>query len=163
MKKVIALSVFALLGSIAGYFVAPFAAGAVVQTSDPTFYWGPILAGYKAEVICVCNNRPPSESAKELSEYLSALKNLRSRSPKSKLLAQEMGLAYIRLSIVEGRLAQKSASDDDMKRGQEELRALGWKDVSESHLVYLVAQLNADSQPANDKKEENNTTVANAK
>jgi hypothetical protein len=163
MKKVIALSVCAFLGAVAGCFVAPFIAVPVVQASDPVMFWGAILAGAKAEVICECIGRPASESAKLLSEHLSTLNQIRNSNPKSKILAQEMGIEYVRLSMFEKKLGQQSKGDEDMKRGQTELTALGWKNVSESNLVYLLAQLDSQYEPAGNGKSKTAAPVAAAR
>jgi hypothetical protein len=163
MKKVIALSVCAFLGAIAGYFVAPFVAVPVVQASDPVMFWGAILAGAKAEVICECIGRPGSESARLLSEHISTLIQIRNSNPNSKILAQEMGIEYVRLSMVEKKLGQQSQAGEDMKRGQTELTALGWKNVSESHLVYLLTQLDSQYEPAGNEKSKTAAKVAAAR
>jgi len=72
------------------------------------------------------------------------------------VLAQEIGLTYVRLSLVEQKLDQRSQSEEDMKRGQAELSALGWKDTSPTHLTSLVMQLNSEYKPV----KRNNQTVA---
>jgi hypothetical protein len=163
MKKVIALSVCAFLGAVTGYFAAPFAAVPVVQASDSAMFWGAILAGAKAEVICDCIGRPTSESAKLVSDHLSTLNRIRKSNPNSKILGQEMGLEYVRLSMLEDKLGQKSQSEEDMKRGQAELAALGWKNVSESHLVYLLTQLDSGYAPPVDTNGKNAAPLATAR
>jgi hypothetical protein len=162
MKKPIILSICALLGVVAGYFVAPIAAMPVVQAFDPAMFTGAMIAGYRAQVICECNSRPAAEGVKDLSEYISVLKKYRPTNPRSIFLGREMGLAYVRRSMLEKKLAQQSQSDDDIKSGQTELAALGWKDVSESHLTYLVTQLDAEYQSTKQKSDKNSTTVAKA-
>jgi hypothetical protein len=144
MRRVIALSIFALLGGIAGYFAAPVLSVWAAQSADPGMFALGILANYKSSVVCDCNDRPASEGVRELSEYLSSLQKHRVNSQKSKLLAQEIGLVYVRLSILEKKLDQQPRADEDLKRGQAELAALGWRDVSESHLTSLVTQLNSE-------------------
>jgi len=163
MKKVIALSVCAFLGAVAGYFVAPFVAVPVVQAYDPVMFWGAILAGAKAEVLCECIGRPASESAKLLSEHLSTLNQIRNSNPNSKILAQEMGIEYVRLSMLEKKLGRRSQGDEDMKRGQTELTALGWKNVSEPHLVYLLTRLDSEYEPAGNEKSRTGAPVAAAR
>lgn len=92
MKKIIALSICALLGSLAGYFAAPILSMAVAQSSDPDIFAGAMLANYKNSVVCDCNNLPPNESAKNYQKYLSALQSYREKDQKSTVLAQEIGL-----------------------------------------------------------------------
>lgn len=75
------------------------------------------------------------------------VKNLpeaKAKNQKSNILAQEIGLTYVRLSVVEKKLDQQSQADEDMKRGQAELAALGWKNISTTHLTSLVVQLNSE-------------------
>ncbi len=144
MKKIIALSICALLGGLAGYFAAPVLSMAIAQSSDPDIFAGAILANYKNSVVCDCNNLPANESAKNYQKYLSALQSYREKDQKSTVLAQEIGLTYVRLSLVEKKPDQQSQSEEDMKRGQAELSALGWKDTSPAHLTSLVIQLNSE-------------------
>lgn len=162
MRKVIALSICALLGGIAGYFCAPILAMWQAQSFDPDIFAGAMLANYKSSVVCDCNDRPANEVAKELSEYLSALERFREKDPKSKVLAQEIGLAYVRLSMVERKLDQPSRAEEEMKHGQAELAALGWGDVSARHLTSLVAQLNSEYKPV-DRKDEATSASATAR
>jgi hypothetical protein len=144
MKKIITLSICALLGGLVGYLAAPVLSMAVAQSSDPDIFSGAILANYKNSVVCDCNGLPANESAKKLSEYLSTLQRYREKDQKSCVLGQEIGLTYIRLSLVEKKLDQQSQSEEHMKRGQAELSALGWKDTSPTHLTSLVTQLNSE-------------------
>jgi hypothetical protein len=144
MKKVIAFSICVLLGGLAGYFSAPILSMWIAQSSDPDIFAGAMLANYKSSVVCDCNDRSANEVEKELSEYLSALQRFKEKDQKSRVLTQEIGLTYVRLSMVEKKLDQPSRADDEMKYGQAELAALGWKDVSAGHLTSLVAQLNSE-------------------
>ena len=151
MKKVIAFYMCALLGGLAGYFCAPILAMGLAQSSDPDIFAGAMLANYKSSVVCDCNDRPANEVVRELSEYLSALQRFRDKDQKSRVLAQEIGLTYVRLSIVEKKLGQQSRAEEEMKRGEAELAALGWRDVSAGHLTSLVAQLNSEYKPVDRK------------
>ncbi len=162
MKKVIAFSICTLLGSLAGYFSAPILSMWVAQSSDPAMFAGAMLANYKSSVVCDYNDRPATEGAKELSEYLSSLKGLRAQNQKSKVLAQEIGLTYVRLSMVEKKLDQQSQADEDMKHGQTELAALGWKDVSKTHLKSLVTQLDSEYKRV-DRKDKGVSAAATAR
>jgi hypothetical protein len=159
MKKIIVFSICALLGGLAGYFCAPILATGLAQSSDPDIFAGAMLANYKSSVVCDCNDRPANEVAKELSEYLSTLQRFREKDQKSKLLAQEIGLTYVRLSMIEKKLDQPSRAEEEMKRGQAELVALGWGDLSAGHLTSLVAQLNSEYTPVGRKDK---TTSASA-
>jgi hypothetical protein len=151
MKKIMAFSICALLGGLAGYFCAPILATGLAQSSDSDIFAGAMLANYKSSVVCDCNGRPANEVVKELSEYLSALQRFREKDQKSKVLAQEIGLTHVRLSMVEKKLDQPSRAEEEMKRGQAELAALGWRDVSAGHLTALVAQLNSEYRPVDRK------------
>src|SRR5713226_2769685 len=126
MKKVIAFCICTLLGGLAGYFSAPILSMWVAQSSDPAMFAGAMLANYKSSVVCNCNDRPATEGAKELSEYLSTLQTAKAKNQNSNVLSQEIGLTYVRLSMIEEKLDQQSQADEDMKHGQTELAALGW-------------------------------------
>ena len=160
MKKVIAFSICALLGGLAGYFCAPILAMGLAQSSDPDIFAGAMLANYKSSVVCDCTDRPANEVAKELSEYLSALQRFREKDQRSEVLAQEIGLTYVRLSMAEKKLDQPSRAEEEMKRGQAELAALGWRDVSARHLTSLVAQLNSEYKPVDHKDKTLTSTSA---
>src|SRR6266403_615042 len=159
MKKAIALFICVLLGSLLGYFSAPILFMWVAQSSEPEMFTGSMLANYKSSVVCECNDRPPSEGVKELSEYLSILKGLRAQNQGSKMLAQEVGLGSVRLSTLESKLNQRVQADEDMRRGQEELAKLGWKDFSKAHLTSLVSQLNSEYKPFDRKSKTLSTSV----
>lgn len=146
MKKVIAFSICALLGGVAGYFSAPSLSRVVATWTEPQMFFITLLASDKSSVVCDCNDRPSNETEKELVRYLAVVQKAREKSPQSKMLAQETGLAYVRLSMIEQKLSQQSQAVGDIKRGQTELTALGWRDVSEPHLTSLVTQLNSEYQ-----------------
>jgi hypothetical protein len=76
----------------------------------------------------------------------------KAKNQNSEVLSQEIGLTYIRLSMVEEKLQRQSQADQDMEHGQTELSAVGWKDVSKSHLKSLVTQLNSEYRKL-DKKD----------
>ena len=148
MRKSIALSICALAGIVAGYFVTPIVAAGIVQTKEPEIFFGSILETFRAQVLCDCNNESPAGSEKDLQGYLDTLQKARASSPNSKILAQEIGLADIRLSMTEEKLNLSSQSSEHMAQGQAEFSKLGWKDVSKSHLIHLLTELNAEYQPA---------------
>lgn len=152
MKKIIALSICTILGTLAGYFAAPILSMAAAQSSDPDIFAVAMLANYKNSVVCDCLGQPVKESAKGLSEYLSILQKFREKNQKSAVPAQELGLTYVRLSLVERRLDEQSHADEDMKHGQAELATIGWKDTSSTHLTFLVTQLNSEYKPADGNK-----------
>jgi len=151
MKKIIALSICALLGCIPGYVCAPVLSVGILQSTDPETFFGSYLALYKNLVVCDCKDRPSGESASELSRYLSTLQAAKAKNQNSKVLSQEIGLTYIRLSMVDQKLDKQSQADADMKQGQTELATLGWKDVSETHLRSLVTQLDSEYKKVNQK------------
>jgi hypothetical protein len=152
MKNVVALSFFALLGASAGYLFAPVLSIGMVRSSDAEMFATYVLGNYKSSVVCDCNGRPATENLKELSQYLSTLQRSRETKQNSKVLAQEIGLTYVRLSMVEEKLGQQPQADQDVSRGQTELAALGWKDLAKPHLTSLVIQLNSEYKPADGDK-----------
>jgi len=159
MRRVIAFSICVLLGVLGGYLSAPILSVAVEQSSDPEMFAGSMLTTYKNLVVCDCNDRPANEGLKELSRYLSVLQSFKDTNQKSKVLAQEIGLTYVRLSMVERKLNQQSRADQDMKRGQSELATLGWKDLSKEHLTSLVTQLNSEYKQVGPKDKAASTTA----
>ena len=148
MKKIITLSICTALGGAAGYFAAPMLGAWMAQSLDPGMFSASMLAGYKNAVVCDCNNQPPGESLKRVSDYLAAVQRFRQGNQTSNLLAQETGLTYVRLSMLEAKLGQQAQADDDMKHGQAELKAIGWRDTSNAHLISLITQLNSEYQSA---------------
>jgi len=152
MKKLTALLICALFGSSAGYVCAPVLSVWMLQSSEPEMFSGSSLALYKNTVVCDCNERPAGEGAKDLSKYLSTLQAAKAKNQNSEVLPQEIGLTYIRLSMVEEKLQRQSQADQDMEHGQTKLSAVGWRDVSKSHLKSLVMQLNSEYKKL-DKKD----------
>jgi hypothetical protein len=136
----------AVAGVAAGYVCAPFLSLWVLQSTDPEISSGANLALYKNLVVCDCDGQPTEQNAKELSTYLSALRESKEKNPASHLLSQEIGLTYVRLSLIEKKLDHQSQADEDMRSGQSELASLGWKDVSDEHLYLLLSQLNSEYQ-----------------
>jgi hypothetical protein len=153
VKRTIAYFICSLLGAMSGYVAAPVAAAMYVQSVDAPMFAETMLYGYKEGVLCDCTDQSVSQSAKELSGYLSSVQALLAKNPKSRMLAQESGLTYIRLSIVEGKLGHQSQADEDANRGQSELAALGWKNVSRVHLTSLVAQLDSEYEIGKPKEQ----------
>ncbi|MFZ0980909.1 MAG: hypothetical protein WAN23_16010 [Candidatus Acidiferrales bacterium] len=157
MKKTIAISVCVLLGAVAGYFVAPIASIGIIQSTESDMFGAFVLYIMEGQIGCACANQPPAESANEVSKDISILEGWRTQNKVSRVLAQEIGLAKVRLSQLEMQLGRNAQADQDMKSGQKELAALGWKDVSSAHLTALVTQLNSEYSPPVRKKA---TTIA---
>jgi hypothetical protein len=151
MKTTVILSVCALLGALAGYFCAPLVSVGVFQSNDPEMFYGSILALVKSSVVCDCARRPPDESAKSVSKYLSTLQTAKAKNQSSRMLSQEIGLTYVRLSMVEEKLNQQSQADSHLEQGEKELASIGWRDVTSDHLKSLVTQLDSEYQRADDK------------
>lgn len=144
MRKAVVVSICALLGLIAGYFAAPIASIWFVQSTEPEMFGAFSLFLVESFVVCNPKNQPPSERVKELSKDLSILQGWRDKNRNSRVLGQEIGLTYVRLSQLEQTLGHDAQADGHMKHGQGELAALGWKDVSAAHLTALVTQLNSE-------------------
>jgi hypothetical protein len=147
VKKAIAISVCVLLGAAAGYSIAPFASFGIIQLTEPDMQGAFLLSLVEDQIGCACANQPPAESANEVSKDISILEGWRTQNKGSRVLAQEIGLAKVRLSQLEMQLGRNAQADQDMKSGQKELAALGWKDVSSAHLTALVTQLNSEYSP----------------
>lgn len=153
------MAICAVAGVAAGYVCAPLLSVWVVQSTDPEISAGANLALYKNLVVCDCDNRTAEQNAKELSTYLSTLQESKGKNPESRLLSQEIGLTYVRLSLTEKKLGHQSQTDEDMRRGQSELARLGWKDVSGEHLYLLLSQLNSEYQRP-DKTQKNSLAAS---
>jgi hypothetical protein len=110
-----------------------------------------VLALVKSSVVCDCAQRPPDESVKSLTEYLSTLQTAKAKNQSSKMLSQEIGLTYVRLSIVEEKLNQQPQADNHLEQGKKELASIGWTDVTSDHLKSLVTQLDSKYQRADGK------------
>jgi hypothetical protein len=144
MKKTVIISIFAVLGLIAGYFAAPIASIWHIQSNEPDMYGASSLFLVQNFITCHCSNQPPSESVPEVSKDLSMLQRWRNQNPNSQILGQDIGMAYIRLAELEMELGRNLQSNQDLEHGQHELAALGWKDVSAAHLSNLIAQLDSE-------------------
>jgi hypothetical protein len=160
IMRISLLGFCAVAGVAAGYVCAPFLSLWVLQSTDPEISSGANLALYKNLVVCNCYGHPEEQNAKELSTYLSALRESKEKNPASHLLSQEIGLTYVRLSLIEKKLGHQSQADEDMRSGQSELASLGWKDVSGEHLYLLLSQLNSEYQRPG--KTQKNAKVASA-
>jgi hypothetical protein len=125
MRKGIITSVCALLGLIAGYLAAPVASIWLIQSTEPDMFGAFTL--FLAESFIACNpkNQPPSERVQELSKNLSLLPGWRDQNRGSRVLSQEIGLTYVRLSQLDQSLGNNAHADEDMRDGQDELTALG--------------------------------------
>jgi len=144
MKRVIAISVCALLGLVAGYFIAPIASMWFVQSAEPDMFGAFTFYLVDSSVGCNCGNQLPTESLKTLTDDLSILKRWRKQNPESELLRQEVGLTWVRLAQIEQGLGNRPQATEDMQQGQKELALLGWKDVSPDHLFALTRQLDSE-------------------
>jgi hypothetical protein len=144
MKRAIVLLACGTLGGISGYFVAPFASMGIVQSTEPKLFGAFMFSLVDRSIVCSCESEPPGEAVKKLMSDLSALEKWQGQDEKSNVLAQEIGLAEVRLSRVERDLSRNAEADRDMKRAQEQLKALGWKDTREEHLIVLTKRLNSE-------------------
>ena len=156
MRKAIIISVCAVLGLTAGYFAAPVASFLFVQSREPDMTGAFYFSLIDNFVFCSCGNQPPGEAMNTVTKDLSTLRGWRDQNPGSRLLAQEIGLTEAELSRLDQKLGHEEQADENMKHAQDELTALGWKDVSTAHLIALTEQLNSEYRQA-DKK---NKTVA---
>ena|ERR1700735_518284 len=163
MKRVIALSLCALLGAFAGYAVAPIAAVIAFEITDPELSWGSVFGGARDETICNCVGAEASANIQSLSQSISTDEKLHASNPNSKIIAQDLGLNYVHLSMIEKKIGQEAQSEESIKRGQAQLKAIGWKDVSERHLVHLVTQLNSEFNPASNETNSTASKVSAAK
>jgi hypothetical protein len=156
MTKAIIICVCAVLGLTAGYIAAPIASSWYIESREPDMFGAFAFSLVDNFVFCSCGNQPPSEALESVTKDLSILRRWRERNPKSRILAQEIGLAEVELSRLEQNLGHEQRADEAMKRAQDELTAVGWKDVSAAHLIALTAQLNSEYKQADQK----NKTVA---
>jgi hypothetical protein len=158
VKKKLAICVCVVLGLVAGYFAAPIASMAFVESKDPEMFGGFALFTLESFMDCNCTNQAPGERVQDLSKYLSTIQKWRQQNPKSRVLSQVIGIGNARISLLEMQLGQNAQADEDMKRAGEELRRLGWKDVSPAHLTTLVVQL--DSECGTPEQKSKTTAIA---
>jgi hypothetical protein len=158
VKKRLAICVCVVLGLVAGYIAAPIASMAFVESKDREMFGGFALFTLESFMDCNCTNQPPGERLQDLSKHLSTLQKWRQQNPKSRVLSQVIGLGYVRISLLETQLDQNAPADEAMKRAGEELRSLGWKDVSPAHLTALVVQL--DSECGTPEQKSKTTAIA---
>jgi len=144
MKRAIILLACGILGGIGGYFVASFASMGFVQSSEPQLFGAFMFSLVDSSIVCNCETQPADQAIKTLKSDLSSLDKWQGQNEKSNVLAQEIGLAEVRLSRLERKLSRNAEADRDMKSAQEQLKALGWKDTSEEHLIVLTKRLNSE-------------------
>jgi len=156
MKRAIILLACGILGGISGFFVAPFATMGFMQSTEPKLFGAFMFSLIDSSIVCNCETQPPNQAIKTLKSDLSSLEKWQGQNEKSNVLAQEIGLAEVRLSRLERELSRNEEADRDMKSAQEQLKALGWKDVSGEHLIALTKQLNSKYRPV----DRNNNSVA---
>jgi hypothetical protein len=157
MKRANVLLACGILGGISGYLIAPFASMGFVRSTEPKLFGAFMFSLVDRSIVCSCESEPPAEAVKKLMSDLSALEKWQGQNEKSDVLAQEIGLTEVRLSRVERDLSRNAEADRDMKRAQEQLKALGWKDTSEEHLIVLTKGLN--SEVKSDDRKSNSVTA----
>jgi hypothetical protein len=157
MKRAIVLLACGILGGISGYLIAPFASMGFVRSTEPKLFGAFMFSLVDRSIVCSCESEPPGEAVKKLMSDLSSLEKWQGQNEKSDVLAQEIGLTEVRLSRVERDLSRNAEADRDMKRAQEQLKALGWKDTSEEHLIVLTKGLN--SEVKSDDRKSNSVTA----
>lgn len=152
MKRIIAVSVCALLGLVGGYFVAPIVSMWFVQSTERDMFGAFTFYLVDSSVGCDCDDQPPTESLKTLTNDLSILRQWQKQNPKSELLQQEVGLTQVRLARIEQALGNSHDANEDIQQAQNELTQLGWKDVSFGHLIALTQQLDSEYLRSGPKK-----------
>ncbi|MGC1658368.1 MAG: hypothetical protein WA758_16090 [Candidatus Acidiferrales bacterium] len=135
MKKTIAIFICALLGVAFGYIAAPIASMSFIQSTEPDMFGAFMLATVDSSIACNCENQSASESVKTVTDDLAILQRWRDQNPNSVQLKQEIGLAEVHLARLDAELAHQNQADENIKRAQAELAALGWKNVSAAHLL----------------------------
>lgn len=151
MRKAIVVSICALLGLIGGYFAAPIASMGFVRLTEPDMFGAMPLFLVEGFIACNPKNQPPSERVEELANYLSILQRSRDQNRNSRVLRQDIGLTYVRLSLLEQKSGNNAQADEDMRHGRDELATVGWKDVSAAHLTALVTQLDSEYKEVDQK------------
>ncbi len=146
MKKFIPTPVGLLLGLILGLLGWQMAAGLMIRVREPQLFGNFVFSLVRNAAICDCANRPPQASRDSLLRYWQAVQKLRDAKPEpqsAEILALESGLTEVRLSVVDQRLGNMVDSNNYMKRGQQELTALGWSNVSAAYLQNVVNRWDA--------------------
>lgn len=157
MKRAIVLLTCGILGGISGYFVAPFASMGFVQSTEPQLSGAFMFSLIDSSIVCNRETQPPDQAIETAKSDLSSLEKWQGQNEKSNVLAQEIGLAEVRLSRLERELSRNAEADRDMKGAQEQLKALGWKDTSEEHLIALTKRLNSEFK--SDGRKNNSVSV----
>jgi hypothetical protein len=148
MKKAIVVVICAALGVAAGFVAAPIAAEAYVQSAEPDLFGAFYIYLVDSFTFCNCDKKPPAEMLQTAVKSVSILKTLHEHDPKSQFLSQELALTQVRASLLEQKLGEEQQAKEDMKLAQDELSALGWKDVSPTRLTAIVAQIESEYGPA---------------
>ncbi len=152
MKATI-LAICALVGLVTGYFAAPIASYGYLRAKEPDMFGAFLFFLVDNEIACNCQNQPPNESLKTVKNSISILQGWRNQNPNSQMLAQEIGLAQVRLSRVEEALGDEAQAEEGLNAARIELAPLGWKDLSAAHLIALTTQLDSEYRPKKENKE----------
>jgi hypothetical protein len=152
MKRIVAVSVCALVGLVVGYFVAPIASEWFIQSTEPDMFGAFVFYLVDSSAGCNCNGQPLTESRKTLTSDLAILQRWQAQDSNSELLGQEVGLTQVRLARLEQALRNSRDATGDMQQAQKEFAQLGWKDVSPGHLIALTQQLDSEYMHSGAKK-----------
>lgn len=74
-----------------------------------------MLSLVDSSIVCSCETRPPDQAIKTLKSDLSSLEKWQGQNEKSNVLAQEIGLAEVRLSRLEREVSRNAEADTDMR------------------------------------------------
>jgi hypothetical protein len=147
IKRAIALVMSTALGIAIGYAAAPIAAYGMVSWTASDWNRAFFFFLVDNSMACNCTHEPPPERIQTLHRDLSTLEMWRKKDPGNLMVAQSIGLGEVRLAKVQQEMGNESEAGAQMKAGQEELRKLCWKDLSEEHLVALTTQLDSEYGP----------------
>ncbi|MDE3170419.1 MAG: hypothetical protein KGL75_09765 [Acidobacteriota bacterium] len=144
MKLLISICLSVVLGLTTGYFLAPIASVAYMQSAHPDLFGAYIFFLADNFAFCLRQNEPPTKSIETVTKSLDDIQTWHAKDPKNRYLAQETGLVEAQRARLELKGGQTAQAEQDIRDSQRELTALGWKDVTQNHLIKVTAQVTSE-------------------
>ncbi|HVB85151.1 MAG TPA: hypothetical protein VNK23_00595 [Candidatus Dormibacteraeota bacterium] len=144
MKRLVAIFLCAVLGIAAGYFVAPLVSMAYVESAEPQLFGAFFTSLADSFAFCLCQAEPTVKSIATVTQSLNDFRAWHAKDPESSYLTQEVGLLEAQRARLELQVGQSAQAEQDIKDSQRELTAVGWRDVSQEHLLKVTAQITSE-------------------
>lgn len=142
-----------MIGVAAGYFAAPIASTGYVGWREPDLFASVIFYMADNFAFCLCQNEPLDQSIKTVTRSLKDFETWHAKDPSSRYLRQEVGLLETQRARLELQAHQSVQAERDIRDAQSALSAVGWRDVSQTHLLKVTAQISSEYRPHDIRRE----------